>query len=76
MSGTVTVRVLEDAPAALSAVQRVLEASPRYFISVTGQVAPSTSAETMSLSLPAGKQIDDKYLCGIFANEDMLGAST
>ena len=75
MSGNVTVRPLECTPFAIANVQRVFDATPGYFVQVTGQPAASTKADVLWSSLPVGKRPDDKFVYGIFDDEQMVGCA-
>jgi GNAT superfamily N-acetyltransferase len=75
MAGSVTVRPLQRTLPAMSDLQRVLDATPRYFMLVTGQPVASTAADILCSTLPPGKRPDDKFVYGVFENDDMVGCA-
>jgi RimJ/RimL family protein N-acetyltransferase len=68
-----TLRLLSGEPQDVAAVQDVLEAAPQYAQLITGAApAASEAADTFTL-LPPGKTCDDKFVLGVFLNEQMIG---
>jgi RimJ/RimL family protein N-acetyltransferase len=59
----------------MAALQRVLEAAPGYFHTVTGLPPGHAEAQSTFTALPPGKDYDDKRVWGLYAGADMIGCA-
>ena len=59
----------------MAALQRVLEAAPTYFQTVTGLPPGPAEAQSTFTALPAGKHYDDKRVWGLYAGNEMIGCA-
>jgi len=59
----------------MAALQRVLEAAPTYFQTVTGLPPGPAEAQSTFTALPPGKIYDDKRVWGLYAGDDMIGCA-
>ena len=71
--GALTLRLLTGQPLEMAALQRVLEAAPAYFQSVTGGPPGASEAQSTFTALPPDKSYDDKFVWGLYCGEDMIG---
>jgi ribosomal protein S18 acetylase RimI-like enzyme len=71
----VTVRELGGEPSEISALQGVLEATPDYAQRVTGYPPGSADAQSTFIALPDGKSYDDKFVYGIYLDDEMVGCA-
>ena len=74
-SGALTLRLLTGLAAEMRELQRVLEAAPSYFLSVTGLPPGNAEAQSTYTALPADKTYADKFLWGLYAGESMVGCA-
>jgi RimJ/RimL family protein N-acetyltransferase len=70
-----TLRLLTGQPAELAALQRVLEAAPKYFLTVTGLPPGNAEAQSTFTALPQGKSYEDKFIWGLYEGESMIGCA-
>jgi RimJ/RimL family protein N-acetyltransferase len=70
-----TLRALTGEPAEMAALQRVLEAAPAYFLSITGSPPGSAAAQSTFTALPPGKGYDDKFVWGLYCGDAMIGCA-
>src|SRR5436309_2218116 len=68
-------RLLSGNAEEMAALQRVLEAAPRYFHTVTGLPPGHAEAQSAFTALPPGKDYDDKRVWGLYAGEQMIGCA-
>ena len=59
----------------MAALQRVLEAAPAYFLTVTGLPPGDAEAQSTFTALPPDKTYDDKFVWGFYADESMIGCA-
>lgn len=59
----------------MAALQRVFEAAPAYFETVTGLPPGSAEAQSTFTALPPDKSYDDKFVWGLYAGERMIGCA-
>jgi len=74
-SGPLTLRLLSGQPDEMAALQRVLEAAPAYFLTVTGLPPASAEAQSTFTALPPDKTYGDKFVWGLYAGESMIGCA-
>src|SRR5204862_3803495 len=74
-SAPLTLRALTGEPDEMAALQRVLEAAPRYFHTVTGLPPGRAEAQSAFTALPPGKDYDDKRVWGLYAGDEMIGCA-
>jgi GNAT superfamily N-acetyltransferase len=72
---TVTIRLLEGAPAEMRELQRVLEEAPAYAHRITGVPPGSADAQSLYTVLPDGKSYADKFVFAIDRESDMVGCA-
>jgi len=70
-----TLRLLTGAIDEMAALQRVLEAAPAYFETVTGLPPGNAEAQSTFTALPPGKGYEDKRVWGLYAGEQMVGCA-
>jgi len=70
-----TLRLLTGKADEMAALQRVLEAAPAYFHTVTGMPPGPAEAQSTFTALPPGKGYDDKRVWGLYAGNDMIGCA-
>ena len=70
---SVTLRVLVGEPRELVDLQRVIEAAPGYAELVTGVPPGFADAQSTYTALPEGKTYDDKFVYGIYLDDEMVG---
>jgi ribosomal protein S18 acetylase RimI-like enzyme len=70
-----TLRLLTGQRAEMAALQRVLEAAPAYFRTVTGLPPGNAEAQSTFTALPPGKTYGDKFVWGLYAGEAMIGCA-
>lgn len=68
-----SLRLLEGEPSEMAELQRVLEEAPTYFHLVTGLPPGPADAQSTYTILPAGKSYDDKFVLGIYRDDEMVG---
>ena len=66
-------RPISADPVEIRALQRVLEATPRYFEITTGRPPGPAEAHTTFVALPRGKSPEEKYLYGLYRDGRMIG---
>ena len=69
----ITLRGLEGTRDDMDALQRVLEAAPRYAERLTGAPPGAADAQSTYTVLPDGKSYDDKFVLGVFAGDTLVG---
>jgi hypothetical protein len=74
-SGPLTLRLLTGQRAEMAALQRVLEAAPAYFLTVTGLPPGDAEAQSTFSALPPEKTHGDKFVWGLYAGESMIGCA-
>lgn len=57
----------------MAALQRVFEAAPAYFETVTGLPPGNAEAQSTFTALPPDKGYDDKFVWGLYAGAQMIG---
>lgn len=72
---TVSIRLLEGKPAEMRELQRVLEEAPTYAHRVTGVPPSRADAQSTYTVLPEGKSYDDKFVFGIYRQNEMVGCA-
>jgi GNAT superfamily N-acetyltransferase len=75
MTPPFALRRLAGEPAEMAALQRVLEAAPRYFERVTGAPPGPAEAQSMFSALPPDKTYEDKRVWGLYAGDEMIGCA-
>ena len=70
-----TLRQLTGAIDEMTALQRVLEAAPAYFETVTGLPPGNAEAQSTFSALPPDKHYDDKFVWGLYAGDQMIGCA-
>jgi diamine N-acetyltransferase len=73
--GALTLRLLTGQPAEMAALQRVLEAAPGYFLTVTGLPPGNAEAQSTFTALPPEKTYEDKFVWGLYAGASMIGCA-
>jgi GNAT superfamily N-acetyltransferase len=71
----VRIRELRAEPEDMAEFQRVLEGAPGYFERVIGGPPGPAEAQSDYTTLPEGKGYEDKFVYGIFRNNDMVGCA-
>jgi RimJ/RimL family protein N-acetyltransferase len=69
----VHIRELRAEPEDLAELQRVLERAPGYSERVMGGPPGPGEAQSLYTMLPEGKGYEDKFVYGIFRNDDLVG---
>jgi ribosomal protein S18 acetylase RimI-like enzyme len=59
----------------MAALQRVLEAAPAYFLTVTGLPPGNAEAQSTFTALPPDKTYADKFVWGLYARESRIGCA-
>jgi len=72
---TVTIRLLEGAPAEMRELQRVLEDAPVYAHRITGVPPGRADAQSTYTVLPDGKSYADKFVFAINRESEMVGCA-
>jgi len=72
---SLTLRLLTGQPAERAALQRVLEAAPAYFETVTGGPPGGAEAQSTFTALPPRKSYDDKLVWGLYSGDAMIGCA-
>lgn len=72
-SEQVTIRELEGEPAEMAELQRVIEEAPRFAHLITGAPPGSADAQSTYTILPEGKSYEDKFVFGVYADDEMVG---
>jgi len=72
---TVTIRLLEGAPAEMRELQRVLEEAPVYAHRITGVPPGRADAQSTYTALPDGKSYADKFVFAINRESEMVGCA-
>ena len=75
IDASLTLRALSGDADEMAALQRVLEAAPAYFETVTGLPPGHAEAQSTFTALPPGKDYDDKRVWGLHAGERMIGCA-
>ena len=75
MDNSLTLRQLTGQAQEMAALQRVLEAAPGYFHSVTGGPPGPAEAQSTFTALPPDKTYDDKRVWGLYRGETMIGCA-
>jgi RimJ/RimL family protein N-acetyltransferase len=70
-----TLHLLTGKANEMAALQRVLEAAPGYFHTLTGLPPGQAEAQSTFTALPPGKNYDDKRVWGLYAGDDMIGCA-
>ena len=70
-----TLHLLTGKADEMAALQRVLQAAPTYFHTVTGLPPGPAEAQSTFSALPPGKGYDDKRVWGLYAGDDMIGCA-
>jgi RimJ/RimL family protein N-acetyltransferase len=73
--GALTLRLLTGQRAEMAALQRVLEAAPAYFLTVTGLPPGNAEAQSTYTALPPEKTDEDKFVWGLYAGASMIGCA-
>jgi len=71
----IALRLLTGQAEEMGQLQRVLESAPRYTHLVTGALAGPADAQSAYTALPEGKGYEDKFVFGIFLEEQMVGCA-
>lgn len=64
---------LEGEPAEMAELQRVIEQAPRFAYLITGVPPGPADAQSTYTILPEGKSYEDKFVFGIYADDEMVG---
>jgi RimJ/RimL family protein N-acetyltransferase len=72
---TVTIRLLEGAPAEMRELQRVLEEAPVYAHRLTGVPPGRADAQSTYTVLPDGKSYADKFVFAVNRGSEMVGCA-
>lgn len=75
MSAQVKVRELTGEAIEMADLQAVIEAAPTYAQRVTGYPPGSADAQSTAIALPEGKTHDDKFLYGIYRENELVGCA-
>jgi len=73
MPTQVRVKELTGDPCEMADLQSVIEAAPTYAQRVTGYPPGSADAQSTAIALPEGKTYDDKFLYGIYLENELVG---
>jgi len=68
-----TIRLLKGEKSEMMHLQRVIEEAPKYFENVTGVPPGPAEAQSMYTVLPEGKSYEDKFVYGVYREEEMIG---
>jgi GNAT superfamily N-acetyltransferase len=74
-AATIVIRLLEGEPAEMRELQRVVESTSGYYERVTGVPPGPAEAQSIYTVLPDGKEYEDKFVFGIYADETMVGCA-
>ncbi len=66
-------KILKGSEEDIAQVQRVLEEAPNYCINVSGKPASPEDGKELFTSIAPGKDYKDKFVFGIYLNDDMIG---
>lgn len=72
-SSEVSLRLLTGEPREVADLQRVLEGAPTYASLVTGLPVGADDAQSTFTALPPNRTYADKFVLGIFADDEMIG---
>ncbi len=72
---SVGLRLLTGERTEMDALQQVLEGSAEYLYRITGHPPGSADAQSLYSILPEGKSYDDKFVYGIYLEEQMVGCA-
>ncbi len=72
---SVELRLLTGERTEMDALQQVLEDSAEYLYRITGHPPGSADAQSLYSILPEGKSYDDKFVYGIYFEEQMVGCA-
>jgi GNAT superfamily N-acetyltransferase len=75
METEIQIRELRGEPDEMAELQRVLEGAPDYFERITGSPPGRVEAQSNYTHLPDGKGYEDKFVYGVFRNDDMVGCA-
>jgi GNAT superfamily N-acetyltransferase len=68
-------RLLAGERQEMQALQRVLDGAPRYAERVTGAPPGPADAQSTYSALPEGKGYEDKFVYGIYEDDEMIGCA-
>jgi GNAT superfamily N-acetyltransferase len=69
----VSIRLLEGERSDMAELQRVIEEAPAYAELMTGAPPGPADAQSTYSILPDGKTYEDKFVLGVYANDEMVG---
>jgi ribosomal protein S18 acetylase RimI-like enzyme len=69
------IRQLHDSAQNRLALQNLLNATPDYYLAVTGKVAASNEAENEFTELPSGVDRADQFVFGIYIDDTLIGCA-
>lgn len=75
MRTSLVLRQLNGEPGEMDALQRVIEAAPRYLYRITGHPPGAAEAQSLFTVLPEGKTYDDKFVYGVYQGDTMVGCA-
>jgi hypothetical protein len=73
MPKAVPILIKLDVTKDVAALQKVLEAAPRYAFNVSGALQTKSAAEEVFSALPDGFDRSQKYVYGIFVDSKLVG---
>lgn len=73
MDAVVELRVLNGTRSELAALQHVLDSVPRYARAITGAPFGPDEARQTFTGLPHGKTMTDKFVLGVYRDNEMIG---
>jgi hypothetical protein len=72
---SLSIRLIDGSLGQFSDLQNVLEAAPRYAHRVTRLPPGNADAQSICSALPEGKAGEDKFVFGIYLQEQMVGCA-
>lgn len=75
MTREIELRCLVGEPEEMADLRRVLERTPTYAHLVTGVPPGRADAESLCSILPEGRNYEDKFVYGVYADEEMVGCA-
>jgi ribosomal protein S18 acetylase RimI-like enzyme len=69
------IRQLQDSIQNRMALQNLFNATPEYYLAVTGKVAAPNEAENEFVELPPGVDRADQFIFGFYLGDELIGAA-
>jgi RimJ/RimL family protein N-acetyltransferase len=69
----IELKILKGSEEDIAGVQRVLEEAPTYSLNISGKLPSPEDAKGMFSDIPNGRSFDDKFIFGIYLDNEMIG---